>query len=916
MATSYRWVNPNGGSFDNAANWSPNGVPGAGDSGTFDIGGTYVISGNGSAGYLLIDDDVTFTGTIDATQVSGQFTDFQVGGGGSATFNGGELDSAAETRIGDNTGSGSLSFINGATGTLTASDTATALDVAFADETGVTTTGTVTVDGDGSSLTLLGGAYIGVDGAGTLNISNLGSVQVDLVSVGYTSFEVGEGSGSNGLVNVDGGTLDVGEYTVIGDGGQGTVDFSNGATGSFAGAYYDTASGSDVESFAVYLGGHGGSGTLSVDGAGTNVTAHNGVLVGEYGNGVMSVTNGGTFTVDGTIGDPTTGSLDVFDESYLGYFAGSSGTLTVSNSSVFNDNGLLIIGAAGYGSIDIESGGTVVSNELSGDISGALGGNVGGMGVGTIDNGLWDAKQSFAVGDQGTGILTVQNNGTLEVDGTFLRVARDPGSNGTLTVDHATVAAANADLTVGPAATNPGDGTGGTGLLTIENAGTVTVDDALVGGLAGGTGSIDIDSGELDLNGNLSTGAGSSTITVDNGGIFVNGSVTIGGGGGDALLNLTDFGGLYDYGSGITVAALGTLELDATAYLDTADNTTTVPVVLNGGTLDVVGDGTLRNHLAVEVTGGSATNPSAIVGAAGSDVVIAGGVTFDGTADSVLLLGQGFDTNNVINGFGAGDTLDVRITSEIFDSATYDVNTDLLTLYDSTDNQSLSLHLTDNGYNADSFDVVADNSGGSYVYLESESPCYCPGTMILTSQGEVPVEALKAGDSVVTLKGGNRAIKWIGQRSYAGRFILGRKDVLPICIEAGALADNIPSRDLWVSPHHAMYLDGILIETKDLLNGISIYQADYAEQVDYYHVELDSHDVILAEGAWAESYLDDDNRGMFHNAADYRLLHADEVMADRRYYAPRLDSGHEVEAVRSRIEKRAQTSARKLERAV
>ena len=100
---------------------------------------------------------------------------------------------------------------------------------------------------------------------------------------------------------------------------------------------------------------------------------------------------------------------------------------------------------------------------------------------------------------------------------------------------------------------------------------------------------------------------------------------------------------------------------------------------------------------------------------------------------------------------------------------------------------------------------------------------------------------------------------------------MGRKDILPICIKAGALDDNVPHRDLWISPHHAMYLriGGVLIEAKDLVNGVTIVQAERVENVEYFHVELETHDVIIAEGALSETFLDDDSRGMFHNAHEY-----------------------------------------------
>jgi hypothetical protein len=184
----------------------------------------------------------------------------------------------------------------------------------------------------------------------------------------------------------------------------------------------------------------------------------------------------------------------------------------------------------------------------------------------------------------------------------------------------------------------------------------------------------------------------------------------------------------------------------------------------------------------------------------------------------------------------------------------------------------------------------------------------------------------------MTEAGVTRPIKWIGRRSFAGRFITGRKDILPICIKAGALAGNVPRRDLWISPHHAMYFDGryfaggfsslsgeevcrhgALIEAKDLVNGVSIVQAERADRVEYFHIELETHDVIVAEGALSESFLDDDSRAMFHNAHEFRTLYPDAVtdattdaaMGVAQYCAPRLDDGFALAAVRARIARRA-----------
>ena len=135
--------------------------------------------------------------------------------------------------------------------------------------------------------------------------------------------------------------------------------------------------------------------------------------------------------------------------------------------------------------------------------------------------------------------------------------------------------------------------------------------------------------------------------------------------------------------------------------------------------------------------------------------------------------------------------------------------------------------------------------------------------------------------------------------------------VLPICIKAGALADNVPARDLWLSPRHAMYfqsdtLGGVLIEARNLLNGVSVVQAQRADKVEYFHIELDSHDAIFAEGAPSESFINDDSRSMFHNAHEYHALYPDAAAsAYAQYCAPRLEQGCEIEDVRQAIAQRS-----------
>ena len=198
---------------------------------------------------------------------------------------------------------------------------------------------------------------------------------------------------------------------------------------------------------------------------------------------------------------------------------------------------------------------------------------------------------------------------------------------------------------------------------------------------------------------------------------------------------------------------------------------------------------------------------------------------------------------------------------------------------------------------------VASSSGGA---VTSTTACYVSGTLIATTRGDVAVETLAIGDVVVTASGQQRPIKWLGNRAYAVRFANANPTVLPICIKAGALDDNVPARDLWVSAKHALYLDGVLIPAELLVNDVSIVQAtQISEDLVYWHVELDSHDILLAEGAAAESFVDDDDRGIFQNADSFRQLYPATRREEAAYYAARVESGYAFEAARARIAQRA-----------
>lgn len=165
------------------------------------------------------------------------------------------------------------------------------------------------------------------------------------------------------------------------------------------------------------------------------------------------------------------------------------------------------------------------------------------------------------------------------------------------------------------------------------------------------------------------------------------------------------------------------------------------------------------------------------------------------------------------------------------------------------------------------------------------SLCFLRGTAILTANGEVRVEDLRAGDLVRTVTGETVAIRWIGRQTFKRTGQAWQKDVLPIRIARHALDDKTPHTDLYVSPYHALYIDGALIRAKDLVNGSSITPALPAgrDTIEYYNLLLPCHGVVLAEGAGAESFRPEGgNHEAFANFAEFERL----VPVAQRVQAP------------------------------
>ncbi|WP_428425409.1 Hint domain-containing protein [Pararhizobium sp.] len=176
--------------------------------------------------------------------------------------------------------------------------------------------------------------------------------------------------------------------------------------------------------------------------------------------------------------------------------------------------------------------------------------------------------------------------------------------------------------------------------------------------------------------------------------------------------------------------------------------------------------------------------------------------------------------------------------------------------------------------------------------------CFLCGTLIMTPAGEIAIESLLIGDFVKTVHGKTMAVKWIGRHLYKRNGASWPASVVPIRIAQHAIDQRTPNRDLYVSPGHRLLIDGVLIRAKDLVNGISIAPAlpDDREMIEYYHVLLDTHEAILAEGVAAETFfLRSNNHEAFTNFGEYARLHPAGEHSVMTPLAPSavLDSGRE-----------------------
>jgi hypothetical protein len=169
--------------------------------------------------------------------------------------------------------------------------------------------------------------------------------------------------------------------------------------------------------------------------------------------------------------------------------------------------------------------------------------------------------------------------------------------------------------------------------------------------------------------------------------------------------------------------------------------------------------------------------------------------------------------------------------------------------------------------------------------------CLLRGTNVLTPVGGCTVEDLQIGDQLLTLSG-PMAIKWIGYNKFTKEKGRAWPDsVMPIRIARFAIDEHSPHSDLYLSPLHCIFFNEVLIPVKYLINGTSVAPGAHSEmpEIEYYHIDLGTHEVLDAEGALVESFFDrDSEREHFSNFVQYERLYGAERQPKMAPFAPIL----------------------------
>ena len=798
-------------------------------------------------------------------------------------------------------------------------------------------------------------AGVGGFGDGSLSVGNAGTIQATLYGVDLSAAD--NTLNNTGLIVGGTGARFGGDATTVNN--SGTIHGTYVNDLSYGVKIYAATSGSLVnEAGGTIIGAYG------VTFLGANATLENAGTI--EGNGYDAVQMFGTVTnrliidpgavFEGTVVAGTSGTsaniIELASSAGEGALYGLGSKYTGFQTVTIDSGAHWVIGTIRAAETILNAGTVGYASPYGGDYGvglGSLGGSITNEAGGTIQ-GYYKGIQSLGGG------VTVANAGLIESTrgyGVYVResnsgVAISNASGGTIsghsagiyivgaagTVDNSGHIIATAGYGVvintdysGSSVTNEAGGTiqGGIGVVleghgggTVANYGAVTATGGAAVAFSQGSGVLINGSAGTLTGGTVNSGAGvfaayAPNISVNNAGTIESGSTGTHGAGvyffHDTHGTIVNTGlieglrGIFTNGD-TTIDNAGTIVGTGGVAVE-MDGTGVNLVILHAG---AVFDGKVIAHVAsaastIELASGASTGTLSGLGSeyvGFQTVAIDSGATWD--VEGAV---SGF-SGVTIQGFTRHDTIDLtNLTFDAGDRVDLNQVTDVLTVKDSSGDTLASIHLAGNF--AGDFFHLADDGYGHTLMTEDTTPCYLKGTLIRTADGDVPVERLRIGHWVITTTGEALPIKWIGRRSYRDWLAVGNEDVQPILFKAGSIDDGIPARNLHVSPEHAMFIDGVLVPARHLVNGASIVKVEGMEEIDYFHLEFDRHVVIFAEDAPAESFVDDDSRMLFHNADEYRRLYPDEPPRHRaEFCAPRVEDGPALAALHQALATRAQ----------
>ena len=549
--------------------------------------------------------------------------------------------------------------------------------------------------------------------------------------------------------------------------------------------------------------------------------------------------------------------------------AAALGGVSVSGTVEFNS----LLEASGYSgtALLVNGGGEAIFGAAAEVALGAdamlSGGSLAVLGTAFSSTGnitLANASQAVISGELSAAGSLALASGMFEIGGAATLGAASIGAAGTLLAYGGGAgvlgAVSNAGaMTLADAATLTASSYDGAGALTLGGTGSMAVSGALTEE-AGGTIGIGLGAGlragMLVQNGGVMSVAGQLSVA----GSLSAGALTLQGGEISAA-SAAEGGGLL---SGYGVLAAGSI-----------GNTGSIEAL--GGRLVLAGVVNNAGKLAV-VAGAVLELSGAVSGAA---------VSFAGTGAELVVDDVAAGLSGIANMAG-GDAVDlVGVAPSL---VTYSAGT--IGVFD-TLGAEITAFAVQTVAGQPALSVVADGAGGSLLTLGGEMPCFARGTRLLSPDGYRPVESLRPGDPLITAAGERRPVRWIGWRTLD----LGpnpARAALPVLIMPGAFGPGLPRRMLRLSPLHGVYVDGVLIPVTHLVNGATILRERGAAAATYFHVELDRHDILLAEGLGCESYFCAGNRGALYHEMGRRSPAA-------RPYAPSITKGARLAAARRRL---------------